>query len=247
MKKLVLGWYIVFLLLPILLVVLCSFLSKGSPIDFSFSFEGYKRTLFYGIPFLRSLGYAAIVSFLCLLIGFPTAVVIVNSKKWRAILLFLVILPFWTNFLVRIYGWKIILRQLDLLGTPSAVIIGLTYIYLPFMILPLYSSLERFDSRIYFAARDLGASGIQSIIKVVLPSITPGVKVGFLFVFVLTFGDFVVNDLLGGAKNAMIGSSIRDAYLLSRNWPLGASLTVVSTLLLFSVFWIGRRWRSSGI
>jgi spermidine/putrescine transport system permease protein len=161
-------------------------------------------------------------------------------------LLFLVILPFWTNFLVRIYGWKIILRHLELLGTEIAVLIGLTYIYLPFMILPLFSALERFDSRLYLAARDLGASGIQAIIKVVIPVIAPGVRVGILFVFVLTFGDFVVNDLLGGAKNAMIGSSIRDAYLVSRNWPLGAALTVLSTLFLLIFIWCIRKWRTSG-
>lgn len=246
MRKVVFGWYVVFLFIPLLLVLGVSFLSRGSPIEFTPSLSAYETAFRYWMPFLRSLGYASTVTFICLILGFPIACVIAGSRRWKGMLLFLVILPFWTNFLVRIYGWKIILRHLELLGTEIAVLIGLTYIYLPFMILPLFSALERFDGRLYLAARDLGASGIQAIIKVVIPGIAPGVRVGILFVFVLTFGDFVVNDLLGGAKNAMIGSSIRDAYLVSRNWPLGAALTVLSTLLLLISIWCIRKWRSSG-
>lgn len=246
MKKVVFGWYVIFLFIPLLLVVGVSFLSRGSPIEFIPSLLAYETALRYWKPFLRSLGYAFAVTFICLILGFPVACVIAGARRWKRMLLFLVILPFWTNFLVRIYGWKIILRHLELLGTEIAVLIGLTYIYLPFMILPLFSALERFDSRLYLAARDLGASGIQAIIKVVIPVIAPGVRVGILFVFVLTFGDFVVNDLLGGAKNAMIGSSIRDAYLVSRNWPLGAALTVLSTLFLLIFIWCIRKWRTSG-
>lgn len=246
MRRLVFGWYLLFLFIPILLVLTVSFLSKGSPIELSFSLAGYERAINYINPFLRSLAFALAVSIVTFILGFPIACCIANAKRWKGLLLFLVILPFWTNFLVRIYGWKSILRYFELLGTSWAVLVGLVYIYLPFMVLPLFSSLERFDIKLYLAARDLGASGLLAIYRVVFPCIAPGIRVGFLFVFVLTFGDFVVNDLLGGAKNAMIGSSIRDAYLVSRNWPLGASLTVLSTISLLLIIWICRRWRNFG-
>ena len=127
-------------------------------------------------------------------------------------------------------------QSISFLGTPQAVLLGLIYVYLPFMVMPLYAALEKFDWSVVLAARDLGGGTFHIIRSIVLPIIEPAVTTGALFVFVLSFGDFVVSDILGGARNSMVGNAIRDAFLLSRNWPQGAAMTLLVAILLFGSF-----------
>jgi len=177
--------------------------------------------------------------------GFPLAYVIARAPtRWQGILLFFVIIPFWTNFLVRTYAWMFILRSegllstvlsalglthepLPLLFTDAAVLIGLVYGYLPFMVLPLYAALERLDPSLIEAAWDLYARPLQVFTRVVLPLSKPGVIAGCVLVFIPSLGAYVTPDLLGGARSMMIGNLIQHQYLVVRDWPFGSALSFV--------------------
>ena len=176
------------------------------------------------------------------------------NPKYRPLLLFLVVLPFWTNSLIRIYGMKVFLgvkgvfntmfmdmgilsEPIRILNTEIAVIIGLVYLLLPFMILPLYSAIEKLDNRLLEAARDLGANAFQRFFRVILPLTMPGIIAGCLLVLLPAMGMFYVADLLGGAKVLLVGNVIKSEFLISRNWPFGSAisigLTVLMALLIF--------------
>ena len=176
------------------------------------------------------------------------------NPKYRPLLLFLVVLPFWTNSLIRIYGMKVFLgvkgvlntmlmdmgilgEPIRILNTEIAVIIGLVYLLLPFMILPLYSAIEKLDGRLLEAARDLGANAFQRFFRVILPLTMPGIIAGCLLVLLPAMGMFYVADLLGGAKVLLVGNVIKSEFLISRNWPFGSAisigLTVLMALLIF--------------
>ena len=171
------------------------------------------------------------------------------EPKYRAILLFLVVLPFWTNSLIRIYGMKIFLgvkgilneallglgfitEPIRILNTEAAVIIGLVYLLLPFMILPLYSAIEKLDHRLLEAAKDLGANAFQRFIKVIIPLTMPGIISGCLLVLLPAMGMFYVADLLGGAKVLLVGNVIKSEFLISRNWPFGSAISIGLTILM---------------
>jgi spermidine/putrescine transport system permease protein len=180
-----------------------------------------------------------------LLIGYPLAFFIAtSSSRWRNALLLLVIIPFWTNFLVRTYAWIVLLRTegvfnvalqstqlidepLTLLFTPFAVTVGLIYGYLPFMILPLYATMERFNFSLVEAAQDLGANDLRTFFRVVLPLTMRGVIAGSLLVFIPAVGAFVTPDILGGAKTLMVGNLIQNQFLKARNWPFGSALSML--------------------
>jgi spermidine/putrescine transport system permease protein len=195
--------------------------------------------------FWRSLWIAAVTTILCLVLGFPLAYLIAQApRRWQGVLLLLIIIPFWTNFLVRTYAWIFILRTegllntvlmgmgiinqpLNLLFTDAAVLLGLVYGYLPFMVLPLYAALERIDRSLIEAAWDLYANPRSIFTRVILPLAKPGVVAGCLLVFIPTLGAYVTPDLLGGAKNMMIGNLIQLQYLVVRDWPFGSAISFV--------------------
>lgn len=200
--------------------------------------------------FARSFRLAAITTALTLAIGLPTALYMTTlSPRRAAIILFLVTVPFWTNLLVRNFAWILILRNggqldslllwlgitsqpLDILYTPWATGIGLTYSFLPFMILPVYVALERIDRRLIEAAFDLGADRLRVLTRVVLPLAMPGIVAGAVLVFVPCLGAYVSPELLGGGKSLMIGNLVQAQFGASRNWPFGAALALMLVLIL---------------
>lgn len=209
--------------------------------------------------FARSFRLAAATTVLTLLVGIPTALWMTTlSKRGAAIVLFLVTVPFWTNLLVRNFAWILILRNggqledllnwlgvvdgsLDVLYTPLATGIGLTYSFLPFMILPIYVALERIDRRLIEAAFDLGADRWRVLGRVVLPLAAPGIVAGAVLVFVPCLGAYVSPELLGGGKSLMIGNLVQAQFGASRNWPFGAALALVLVaVLLLSLAMLSR-------
>lgn len=254
------GWLIFFVLVPNLLVLLTSFMTKDSSnlIEFTLSLDGYSRLIdpLYSKVLWNSLYMAGIATVICLIIGYPFAFMIAKlPEKYRPILLFLVVLPFWTNSLIRIYGMKIFLgvkgilnesllwlgiidSPIRILNTEIAVVIGLVYILLPFMILPLYSSIEKIDGRLLEAARDLGANTFQRFIKVIIPLTMPGIVAGCLLVLLPAMGMFYVADLLGGAKVLLVGNIIKSEFLITRNWPFGAAISIALTILMALMIYV---------
>lgn len=253
-------WLIVFFTIPIGIIIIYSFSERGiyGGIEYQFTIENYSILLepIYISALGRTLLLSSTTSLICLILGYPIAYYIskqINSSRKR-ILLFLIIIPFWTNFLIRIFSWMIILgnegllntmlfklglisEPVEFLFTPFAVQLGLVYNYLPLMILPIYASLEQINQEYLLAARDLGASKVGAFFRITIPLSTSGVIAGVLLVFIPCFGEFVTPDLLGGAKTSLIGNVIRDQFLSARNWPLGsaASLIVISiaAIMLF--------------
>ncbi len=205
--------------------------------------------------FLRSMLYSILTTFCCLLIGYPLALLIAKSaKKYRDLLLLLVIIPFWSNFLIRVYAWMILLgpnsaisnvvnsirhlfglEPLDLLFSSAAVIICLVYINLPFMILPLYANLEKHDYALIEASRDLGANKSRSFWQVTVPLSMPGILAGCGLVFIPCIGMFVIPELVGNNCSMMIGNLIKQQFLQTMNWPLGSVTSIVMTLLVLSI------------
>jgi spermidine/putrescine transport system permease protein len=240
-------WLGILMVVPCLLVFALAFFERGTygGVDWSiFTLENFRRAgdpLYLSI-FLDSARIAAVSTLLALLIGYPAAYAIVRApERWQTSLLFLAILPFWTNYLIRTYAWIVLLNpvglinnvliHLGLISEPLAilynefaVILGLVYSYTPFVILAIYSSLQRLDPSYAEASRDLGAGAIITFIRITLPLTAAGVVAGAVFVFVLSIGNFVTPDLLGGGKLQMIGNLIYDQFLSARDWPFGATL-----------------------
>jgi putrescine transport system permease protein len=204
----------------------------------------------YGAAALSSLRVAAISTGLLLLIGYPIAYALSRaSDRWRPMLMALVILPFWTSFLIRVYAWIGILKPegllnaallrlglitepLHILNTDAAVLIGIVYAYLPFMILPLYAALERLDETLLEAARDLGASPARAFWSVTVPLSAPGILAGVLLCFIPIVGEFVVPDLLGGSDTLMIARTLWTEFFPNRDWPLASAIAVAMLLIL---------------
>jgi spermidine/putrescine transport system permease protein len=250
-----LFWLLLFFAAPLLVIVLYSFLTPGPTgnVIWQFSLGNYARLFtesLYLNAYWRSLWMGLVTTLICLVVGYPLALFIVRaSPRWRGILLFLVLIPFWTNFLVRTYAWMIILNnnglinsfltmiglpRVSLLNTTTAVLIGLVYGELPFMILPLYASLDRFDFTLLEAASDLGANRFKSFLRVMLPLTMPGVAAGSVLVFIPTVGQFVVSDLLGGAKVDLLGNLLQRLFTRANppNWPLGSAMAIVFMFVL---------------
>ena len=250
-----LFWLILFFAMPLVVILLYSFLTPGPTgnVIWRFTLDNY-ITLFtkdlYVNAYVRSLWIGLLTTVICLLIAYPLALFIVQrTPRWRGLLIFLVLIPFWTNFLVRTYAWMIILanngvinsllqavglpRQ-TLLNTTGAVLIGLIYGELPFMVLPIYASIDRFDFTLLEAASDLGASRFRAFLRVMLPLTMPGVAAGSVLVFIPTVGQFVVSDLLGGAKVDMLGNLLQRLFTRSNppNWPLGSAMALIFMLVL---------------
>ncbi|MCA2019043.1 spermidine/putrescine ABC transporter permease PotB [Vibrio tritonius] len=262
----VVGWLALFVLVPNLMIIGTSFLTRDETnlLEFTFTFDNYLRLLdpLYAKVVAHSFYMAIIATILCLLVGYPFAYSVAKMpEKWRPFMLFLVIVPFWTNSLIRTYGLKIVLGtqgilnkiliSIGIIDTPlrimyseTAVMIGLVYILLPFMILPLYSAIEKLDGTYIEAARDLGANKIQTMTKVILPLTMPGIIGGCLLVLLPALGMFYISDLLGGAKNPLIGNVIKSQVLNARDWPFGAAtsiaLTIVMAVMLYAYYRAGK-------
>lgn len=248
------AWTVLFFFLPLLLVLVVSFAARGTygGIVWRFSLTNYLDLLhpLYVRIFGQSVLFAGITTLICLAMGFPLAYYMARtSPKRQGVWVLLVMIPFWTNFLVRTYAWMSILRAegllntilirmgaietpIEILYTNAAVLIGLVYGYLPFMVLPLYVAIERLDPRLVEAAWDLYASGWSVFRRVILPLTKPGVIAGCLLVFIPSLGAFITPDLLGGARTMMVGNLIQHEYLVVRDWPLGSAISFVLMLVV---------------
>jgi spermidine/putrescine transport system permease protein len=247
-------WLGLFFLAPLLLVVVYSFGVSGvyGGITIGFNPANYLKVLdpLYLEIIGRSLVIAALTTLLCLALGYPLAYFITfRGGRWKTALILLVMIPFWTSLLVRAYSWVVILsgngianKTLQFLGitdepvalifTPQAVLMGMVYSYLPFMVLPLYASLEKFDARLKEAAQDLGATRWQAFWRVTFPMSLPGVIAGSILVFIPSAGEFVIPDLLGGSKVLMTGNLIQQQFLNARDWAFGSALAVLLGVLM---------------
>jgi len=268
-------WLTVFLLIPLALIVVISFGARGTygNVVYTFGLNNYAR-LFdaeYARILWDSTWIALLTTLACILAGYPLAYFIARSHPTRrSFFMFLILVPFWTNFLIRIYAWMIILRGEGVLNaamtavglmntsvgqwlfeqiqlyTPGAVLVGMVYEFLPFMILPLYTSLEKLDPSLLESAADLGARPWRAFLRVTLPLSLPGVVAGSILVFIPAMGMFVVPDLMGGAKTVLVGNLIRNQFFTARDWPFGSAasmvlmaLTLVVTLIYTRTFGFG--------
>lgn len=258
-------WLGIFVLIPSILLILTSILTQGDVhlIRIIFSFNNYERAFnwMYMHIFLRSLILAGITTFFCLVLGFPFAYMMAKApKKFKNLYLLAIIIPFWTSSLITTYAMIIILKAkgllntlllslgiihqpLHLLYTNFAVMLGLVYNMLPFMILPLYANLEKLDDRYIEAAQDLGASSFRIFTRIIFPYALPGVIAGTLFVLLPAMTLFYIPELLGGAKSLLLGNIIEDQFITARNWPLGACLSIILTAFMALLIWV--YWRVS--
>jgi spermidine/putrescine transport system permease protein len=261
-------WAGAFVVAPAVIMGIASFLERGAlggVVWGTFSLDGYASVAdpIYLRIVLRSIEYAALTTAICLVAGYPVAFFIGRAEpRRRSALLMLVMIPFWTSFLIRTYAWVTILKSqgvlngallalgwirepLELLYTPGAVLVGLVYTFLPFTILPIYASVEKLDGALIEAALDLGAGPLRTFARVILPLTAPGISAGALLVFVPALGIYAVNDILGGGRVDMIGNIIENQIKGSaRNWPFGAALGT-ALLLGFGVahYLVTRRQR----
>ena len=261
-------WLLAFVVVPTAILFVYSFCERDEVggVVFSFTLENYRRVFdpVYLNIFVRSIGYAGLTTVICAVVGYPVAYYIARAPETlRHRLLLLVMVPFWTSFLIRTYAWITILKQegllnsllhsfavtaapLNLLYTPAAVVIGLVYAYLPFMILPIYGSAEKLDNSLIEAAHDLGAGPLRAFSAVIVPLTMPGIAAGTLLVFVPAIGMFAITDLMGGAKVPMIGNVIQNQFLQARDWPFGAALGVVF-MLMFALTYVILQRRGHGL
>jgi spermidine/putrescine transport system permease protein len=248
---------------PLLIVLAYSLLTRGTygGVTLPWTTENYGRVFdpLYGEILWRSVWIAALSTAFCLVLGFPLALYIARSGKRKILMLNLVMLPFWTSFLIRIYAWMFLLRDtgivnstlqsmhlirqpLPLLFNAGAVILGLVYGYLPFMVLPLYATLEKLDPALLDAAEDLGASPWVALARVVIPLSKPGIVAGCLLVFIPCLGAYLTPDLMGGGKAIMIGNLVQNQFTAARDWPFGAAVSLLLMVLVIIVMRaLGRR------
>jgi spermidine/putrescine transport system permease protein len=257
----IIFWLGLFLVVPMLIVVVISFMSRDTlgNVVMAFNLDGYKRffePLYLGI-YWDTIVLSVTTTVLCLLLSYPLAYYIANaSTKMRTWGLILITVPFWINFLIRTYAWVLLLRTqgvvnnllidlgwiaepLQMLYTKGAVLLGMVYTFIPFMVLPIYVAIEQMDKRLLEAASDLGATSWRAFWHVTLPQTKSGIMTGAVLVYVSTTGMFVVTDILGGAKSAMISNIIQSQFLGARNWPFGAALSVIfviTSLILIALF-----------
>jgi spermidine/putrescine transport system permease protein len=270
------AYLVVFFAIPSLIMVLASFRTPGefgglAPLyeesTLDLNLESYGRFFaetIYARIFLKSVGYALTTTLFCLVLAYPLAALIARSpRRYRDLLLLAVILPFWSNFLIRIYAWMIILgpnaalartvngvlrwfghEPVPLLFSSFAVLVCLVYVSLPFMVLPLYANLEKHDPALLEAAQDLGASAWQRFWRITFPLSLPGVYAGAALVFIPALGIFAIPDILGGPEDSLIGNVIKQQFLETRDWPFGSVLSIVLTVAALALAglaaWVGR-------
>jgi spermidine/putrescine transport system permease protein len=279
-KWLVVGppllYLLVFFAIPSLIMVLASFRTPGefgglAPLvehgKLDLNLDSYARFFsesIYAQIFLKSVWYALLTTLFCLALAYPLAALVAKSqKRYRDLLLLLVILPFWSNFLIRVYAWMIILgpnaalartvngvlawfghEPVPLLFSSFAVLVCLVYVHLPFMVLPLYANLEKHDQALLDAAQDLGANAWQRFWRITFPLSLPGVYAGAALVFIPALGIFAIPDILGGPEDSLIGNVIKQQFLETRDWPFGSVLSIVLTVAALALAglaaWVGR-------
>jgi spermidine/putrescine transport system permease protein len=268
------AWIMALLVIPCALLLVNSFFERGiyGGIDYIFTFENYVRAVdpLYAEIFWNSARVAGITTLISLALGYPAAYCIALMPKRRQMaFLILVMLPLWSNYLIRTYAWMVLLNgeglinrsligaglidaPLPLLYNDFAIIIGLTYAYVPFMILALFSSISKLAPELREASTDLGASPLMTFWRVTLPLTLPGIAAGSVFVFVLSIGNFVTPDLLGGGKRTMIGNLIYDQFLTARDWPFGSAIAaivigIMMALLTIQAVLVNRRDREEKV
>lgn len=247
-------WQFVFFAIPLIFLVVLSFIRDSwQPLSFSNLTLEYYQQLFaqeYVWIVIRSLYVAAVTALMCLLVGYPlTYYIALKKRKWKNFFLFFLVLPFVTNLLVLTYAWSFLLDKdgfinhillslglihepILMLNTFFAIMLVMFYCYLPFMIMPLFTSLEKFDVTLIEASHDLGATQFQTFFKVVLPLTWPAIQTGILLVFVPAFGEFVIPQLMGGDKYMFVGSAISHFFLIGQDRPLGAAFTLLTSIFL---------------
>jgi spermidine/putrescine transport system permease protein len=261
-------YLLVFFAAPALIMVLASFRTPGefgglAPLrdadgNLDLTLESYTRFFtepLYWQIFLKSFWYAIATTVICLILAYPLASLIARSdRRHRDLLLLLVILPFWSNFLIRVYAWMIVLgpnaalaravnavrgafgmEPVSLLFSAFAVLVCLVYVHLPFMVLPLYANLEKHDRTLLDAAQDLGAGAWQRFWRITFPLSLPGVYAGAALVFIPAFGMFAIPDILGGPEDSLIGNVIKQQFLETRDWPFGSVLSIVLTIVALAL------------
>lgn len=251
---------LVFFLVPALIMVAASFRYPGefgalAPIlgkpdeEHGFTLENYAiffSDSIYLQIFVKSFGVAALTTLVCLVMAYPVALLIARSpKRHRDLMVLLCVLPFASNFLVRVYAWMIILGPFDLLFSRFAVIVGMVYVHLPFMILPLYTNLEKHDPTLLDAAQDLGATAWHRFWRVTFPLSLPGIFAGSALVFIPVLGMFAIPEILGGKDDWLIGNLIKESFLGTRDWPFGSMLSLMLTVAVLAVAagaaWLAKR------
>ncbi len=257
------SWLLAFMVAPCLLVLSYAFFQRGTwgGIEYTFTLENFVRVFdpLYAKIFLNSARIALTTTVLAILIAYPAAYAISRAPRVRQpMLLFFAVLPFWSNYLIRTYAWIVLLNRegllngfisylgyqgepLSLLYTEAAVITGLVYNYLPFVILAIYSTLSRLNPELMEASRDLGAGAFRTFWRVTLPLTLPGVAAGGVFVFVLSIGNFVTPALLGGGRFQMIGNLVYDQFLTANDWPFGAALGMVLIAIMVALLFLQAR------
>lgn len=259
---------VLFFGVPMGILLTYTFLTRGAygGVSMPFSGESWQRILdpLYLSILARSFLVAAVSTLLCLVLGFPLALFISRSGPRKNLYLALVMLPFWTSFLVRTYAWMFLLRDTGLINTALqalglireplpllynwwAVILGLVYGYLPFMVLPLFSTLERLDPSLMEAAADLGAKPTATLFRVIIPLTAPGLRAGAILVFIPCLGAYLTPDLLGGGKTILIGTLIQNQFSNSRDWPFGSAVSVGLMAIVMVLLWLQVRRKGESL
>jgi spermidine/putrescine transport system permease protein len=247
---------------PLAIVAVYSMLTRGAygGVEGPLTLENFTRFWdpLYGAILLRSFWIAALATALCLMLGFPLALFIARSGPRKDLYLALVILPFWTSFLVRLYAWMFLLRDTGLFNTAlqalglireplpmlynnGAVLLGLVYGFLPFTVLPLFATLERLDQSLLEAAADLGARPREALLRVTIPLCGPGIRAGAVLVFVPCLGTYLTSDLLGGSKTILIGNLVQNQFTAARDWPFGAAASLALMAATLALLRVARR------
>jgi spermidine/putrescine transport system permease protein len=260
-----LAWLILFVVAPTVMLVVVSFAERDAlgRIVYDFNLQNYARAfdwVWLKVLFL-SIWYALLTTILCMALGYPVAYFIGRApERWRATLLLLVMVPFWTSFLIRTYAWIAILSKegflnallmgagiitepTALLYTPFAIVLGLVYNFLPFMILPIYTSVEKLDNALIEAAYDLGAGPVRAFSQVIIPLTRPGITAGAMLVFIPSIAMFAITTLMGGGTNPTIGEVIFKQFTSGRNQPFGAALGTILLAIFLIALWLTNRQR----
>lgn len=248
------GWYLLLLVAPLVVALVFSFGERAPEGGYA---PGFTLAQYANLParrtaFVNTIWMASAGTLLCLLASYPLAYYLATraGERVKTVLLALVIVPFWTSFLIRTYAWVTILgskglpailvslglvRELVLLNTPFAVMLGIVYNYLPLMTFPVYVSLERLDKRLLEASKDLGADRVGTFLQVTLPLSAPGLITGSMLVFILLMGEYLIPAMLGGGKIFFVGNALVDLFLQSRNWPFGSAVAMALSLIMLIV------------
>ena len=261
-------WMIFFMAIPLVYIFVISFLSKGQKwgIEFKPTLENYRRFFdpLYIKIFLNSFFVAAVTTVITLVLGYPFAFfVTLFSEKKQSLIITLLMVPFWTNTLIRVYGWIIILQKKGIINTlltslnifskphdflyhQSTVMRGIIYTMIPFMILPLYNAIEKIDRDLIAASNDLGAGKIRTFFNVIIPQTSSGIMTGCIMVFMPSVGMYYVADLLGGANSILLGNLIKNQFFEARNWPFGAAVSVIMSVISLLLIRLYKKFSGNG-